>query len=170
MRTTSAPERRRRVAAVEEAVDGDGGDPVANAQLDAGQQVPVERVDAARDRAGPTRCRVPPVCRRLAHSSTNGWNLVELAALDALGDADQVLGHHPAGAEVQVAHLAVAHLPFRQADGQAAGLEQGARSTTPRAGARPGVEASSMALPSRSVPVAPAVQHDQDDPVPGASV
>ena len=130
-------------------MDGDARHPLAHAQLDAGEQVPVERVHAARaEQADEVEgaARLP----QLAAELDQRRELVELAALDALGDADEVLRHHPAGAEVEVAHLAVAHLAFGQADGQAAGVEQGPRVRRPRAGARPGVEASSMALPSRS--------------------
>ncbi len=42
-------------------------------------------------------------------------------------DARQVLEHRPAGAEVEVADLAVAHLAVGQADGGAGGVEAGMR-------------------------------------------
>ena len=58
--------------------------------------------------------------------------------------------HHPPGAEVQVADLAVAHLPFGQSNGEPRRLEQRARRSRPEA-SQVGVRASAIALPSRSV-------------------
>jgi hypothetical protein len=86
-----------------------------------------------------------------------------------LGDAHQILGNYPTGSDIQVPHLAVAHLAFGEADGQPAGVEEGARKAAPesmphrRGGQLDGV---SFAL----APVSPAVQNQQDHPVPGTSV
>ncbi len=49
--------------------------------------------------------------------------VVEGAVLDALGDAGQVLVDDAAGADIQVAHLGVAHLAVGQADIRAGGAE-----------------------------------------------
>ena len=53
------------------------------------------------------------------HGPDIGVVLEEPALLDVQGDAGQVLEHHPAGADVGVAHLAVAHLAVGQAHVQA---------------------------------------------------
>ena len=53
--------------------------------------------------------------------------LEELAVPDGLGDAGQLLIDDAAGAEIGVSDLAVAHLPLRQADGQAGAAQQGVR-------------------------------------------
>ena len=49
----------------------------------------------------------------------------EVSVGDGLGDPGQVLEHHPAGADVGVAHLTVAHLSCGKAHVQAGGLEGG---------------------------------------------
>jgi hypothetical protein len=38
----------------------------------------------------------------------------EVSVRNGFGDAGQILKHHPAGADVGVAHLTVAHLPLRK--------------------------------------------------------
>ena len=168
VRTTSAPSVGARVAPVEKAVDGDRGDPVADAQLDAGEQMPVERVHAARTQQADEVERAAALPHAGAQLDQRR-ELVELAALDALGDADEVLGNHPAGAEVQVADFAVPHLAFGKADGEAAGVQQGARIGLPEpVPDRGGGQLDRV--PFAFGPVAPAVQHHQDDPVPGTSV
>ena len=57
----------------------------------------------------------------VVHGAHIGLVGEEIAVCDGLGDAGQVLKHHPAGADVGVAHLAVAHLPLGQAHVQAGG-------------------------------------------------
>ncbi len=149
-------------------MDGDGRHPLAHAQLDAGEQVTVERVHAARAEQ-PDEVEGAARLPELAAELDQGGKLVELPALDALGDPHEVLRHHPAGAEVEVADLAVPHLPFGQADGQAAGVQQGPRVRRPE----PVPDRRRGQLDRVAVvlaPVAPAVQHDQDDPLPGAAV
>jgi hypothetical protein len=88
--------------------------------------------------------------------------LVELAPLDALRDAHEVLGDHAAGAEVEVPHLAVAHLAGGESHGEAARVEQRARVTAPQFG--PGGrlrERDGVALALG--PVAPPVEHHEHD-------
>ena len=79
----------------------------------------------------PTRWSVPPRLPQAGAQLHQRRKLVELAGLDALGDADQILGDHPAGPEVQVADLAVPHLAFGETHRQPARLEQGARKAFP---------------------------------------
>src|SRR5262249_7095788 len=110
-------EGRCGVAAIEEAMDGDGRNPVADAELDTREQVAVERVNAPRTEQThemKSAARGPELGTQLHQ----GWKLVELAGLDALGDSDEVLRYDPAGPEVQMAHFAVTHLPFGEAHRQ----------------------------------------------------
>jgi hypothetical protein len=55
----------------------------------------------------------------------NVLDLVHLAILDSFVDADDILPHNPAGANVQVSDLGVAHEAFWQADGEGRGLNLG---------------------------------------------
>ena len=142
-------------------MNGDARHAVPHAQLDAGEQVPVERVHAAGPEQADQVQRAAGL-PQLGAQLDQRRQLVELPALDALGDAHEVLGHHPAGAEVQVADLAVAHLAFGEPHGEAAGVEQGAREAIPRAGARPAwgqLDRVALALradsPSRPAPPGP---------------
>ena len=161
-------QRRRRVAAVEEAMDGDGGHPGPDAELDTGQQVPVERVDAARAEQ-PHQVQGAAALPEAGAELDEGGELVELAALNALRDSHEVLRHHPSGAQVQVPDLAVAHLSFRQSHREAASVQQrsgvGVPEPVPDRG-RGQLNRVTLALGA----VAPAVQDDQDDPVPGGAV
>ena len=112
---------------------------------------------------------MPPDCPQRGAELDQRRELVELAALDALGDADQVLRHDAAGAEVEVAHLAVAHLALGEADGQPARVQESARVRVPEPVPDRGVgQLDRVALALG--PVAPAVQNDQDDPAPGRAV
>ena len=161
MRTTSAPSVGRGVATVEEAVDGDVRHLEPHAQLDAGEQVAVERVHA-------TGAEQPDQVQRAAGLPEPGAELlqhrqlVELAPLDALRDAHEILRHHAPGAEVEVAHLAVAHLADGEPDGESARVEQRAGVAVPeplpggRVRERDGI---ALALG----PVAPPVEHHEHD-------
>ncbi len=163
-----AAERGRGVAAVQESVDGDGRHPVPDAQLDAGEQMPVERMDAA----GTEQADQVQGAAGLAKAGAQldqRCELIKFTGLDALGDSDQILGDHPARPDVQVADLAVAHLGFGKSHGQSTGVQQGAGEALPepmpdRGGSQ--LDGVAFALG----PVAPAVQNEQDDPVPGTSV
>ena len=55
----------------------------------------------------------------------DGGDVLELVVLDGLRNADGILPDDPAGANVQVADLAVAHEAFREADGERRCLELG---------------------------------------------
>ena len=57
----------------------------------------------------------------VVHGLDIGLVLKEAAVLDGPADAGQVLEHHPAGADVGVAHLGVAHLPLGQTHVQPGG-------------------------------------------------
>ena len=149
-------------------MDGDGGHPVADPELDAGQQVPVEGVDPAGAQQ-PDQVEGPAGLPQAGAQLYQRGKLIEFTRLDALGDADQILGDHPAGADVEMADLAVPHLALGEADGEAAGVEQGAGKASPepvpdRGGGQ--LDGVSFAL----APVPPAVQNHQDNPVPGTSV
>ena len=84
----------------------------------------------------------------------------QAAVRDRLADARQVLHHDPAGADVQVADLGVAHLPLRQPDIEAGGAQEGvragcqSRSKIRRVGLADGVV-------GRLLAPAPAVEDDQ---------
>jgi hypothetical protein len=93
-------------------MNGDGLYPVTNPQFYAGQQMAVESMD-------PAWPQQPHQMKRSTGLTQPGAKLnqrlevIKLAALDTLGDADQILRHHSAGAQIQVTDLAVAHLAFR---------------------------------------------------------
>ena len=55
------------------------------------------------------------------HGVPVGGIFIKAPVGNGLGDPGQVLEHHPAGADVGVAHLAVAHLSLGQAHVQAGG-------------------------------------------------
>ena len=57
----------------------------------------------------------------VVHDPGVGGVLEKAPLLDVQGDPGQVLEHHPARADVGVAHLAVAHLPFGQSHVQTGG-------------------------------------------------
>ena len=59
------------------------------------------------------------------HHLLDDWVLAKLALLDRLVDADDVLPHDSAGANVQVADLGIAHEPLGQADSKRRGLQLG---------------------------------------------
>jgi len=104
-------------------VDRDPLYSVAPAQLDGGKEVPVESVHAPEaeetdEMEGAARL----LCS--AAERDQGLEVEEAAVGDALVDPDEILRHHPAGAEVEVSDLAVAHLTFGESDGQAARVEK----------------------------------------------
>jgi hypothetical protein len=93
-------------------MNGDGLYPVTNPQLDAGEQMAVESVDPARPQQ-PHQMKRSTGLTQLGAQLDQRLKMVKLAALDTLRDADQILGNHSAGSQVEVADLAIAHLAFR---------------------------------------------------------
>src|SRR3954465_3933023 len=88
------------------------------------------------------------------------WNAKEFSRFDGLRDANEILGHHAAGAEIQMADFAVADLSFRKADGEAGRLEQRTRRALPQPvphGRAPQLDR--VALSTRAE--APAVENDE---------
>jgi hypothetical protein len=84
----------------------------------------------------------------------------DLAIGNGRGDARQVLHHQPAGADIEMSDLGVAHLAGRQADVLARRVQEGVRAGRPQA-----VEAGRAGLADRVVgrllAPAPTVQHHQ---------
>ncbi len=86
----------------------------------------------------------------------------ERAVLDRLVDARQILEHDPAGAEIHMSDLGIAHLALRQPDGMGRGVEERMRAARhqPIPDGRAGLaERVVLAL----LPVAPAVQDAEHD-------
>ncbi len=55
----------------------------------------------------------------------------KLAGLDGAIDAREILIDHPAGADIEVAHLGVAHLAAGQSDGALGGIDGRVRELLP---------------------------------------
>src|SRR5205807_39586 len=86
----------------------------------------------------------------------------EVARLDVLRDAHDILRDHATCAEVQVTHLAVADLAVGKPHGESGRVEECARRPAPEA--MPGgriTQLDGVALAAGTK--APAVEHDQDD-------
>ena len=109
---------RQRVAPVRERMQHEVGHPELGAEFDQRLDVAPARVDAAVGYEADQVDALGPGERRAQHRVRR-----ELAILDRLIDPGQVLHHDRAGAEVQMAHLGVAHLPLGQPD-RAAGRVQ----------------------------------------------
>ena len=62
----------------------------------------------------------------VVHGVFQGFVFEEIPILNGFGDAGQLLIHHPAGADIGVADLAVAHLPVGQAHVHAGRADGGA--------------------------------------------
>ena len=80
-----------------------------------------------------------------------------------LVDAWQVLHHHPAGAEIHVPDLGIAHLPGGQADMQLRRLQVGNRRFARQPVEIGRARVHDRIVVSRLVAVAPAVKHAQHD-------
>lgn len=110
------------VAAVTEEVDVDLGHANLLGHLEQAEQVVDVRVDTAvRDQTEQMQAAVALLCAGEALDDV--VDLVELALLDGLVDAHNVLPDDTAGANVQVTDLAVAHEAFGETDGERRGLE-----------------------------------------------
>jgi len=102
------------------------------------------------------------VLLRVVHRSQQYLVFKKLAFLDVPRNAGQFLVNDPTGADVEVAHLRVAHLAFRQADRLTGGLQPAVRVI--------GHEAFHVGRvrPGDGVPLgagiqSPSVQDDQDE-------
>ena len=108
------------VPAVHEAVDEDFGAAQIVGHLHRRLNVGDVAVDAAVGHQAVDVDGLPGVFRR-QHGLLVGGVFKEVPVGDGLGDLGQVLEHHPARADVGVAHLGVAHLPVGQAHVQPGG-------------------------------------------------
>ena len=132
----------------------------AHSQFHRGQQVGVDGVYAAGAEQPEQVERAAVLAEPSAELDQRG-DLEKFAGADARRNADEVLRDHPSCPEVQVPHLAVAHLPLGQPHCQAAGVEQGPRGALPEAmpDRRPG-ELDGVPVTLRAV--APTVQDHED--------
>ena len=112
----------RGVAAIQQAVDKDVGQPLLFGQLDQGIEVGVVGVDPAVGQQ-PGQVQAATAGLDLGDAVQQRRIGEEIAVLDRFGDAGEVLVDDPAGPQVEVPHLGVAHLPFRQADRHAGGAD-----------------------------------------------
>jgi hypothetical protein len=83
----------------------------------------------------------------------------EGAGADGAVDARVFLVHHPAGAEIQVPDLGVAHLVRGQADRRLGGVDQGVRIVLPEI-VPSGLSGLGDGVVFGIFPVTPAVHHD----------
>ena len=151
---------RRRIAPVEPCVDRDRH-LVELAQPGGGHEMPVQGMDAAVAEQSQEVERAAP----LLHGATQRderRQSEEVARVDCLRDAHNVLRHHAPGAEIEVADFAVADLSFGESHGEPRRVEQRARRFRPETVPSGRVaELDGVARPAG--PEAPAVEHDQDD-------
>ena len=68
----------------------------------------------------------------LVHGTSQRRIIEERTVLDRLVDAGEALVHHPAGAQVHMAHFGIAHLSVRQANLDTGGGKQGVRAVLPQ--------------------------------------
>ena len=114
---------RHRVAAVEQRVNRDARHAPLGAQIDQREQVLVDRVHAAvADEAHEVHGAA--VLRRGVARVDERRIREKRSVANRLADANEVLHHHSAGTEVEVAHLAVSHLPLGQSHGEPRRVEQ----------------------------------------------
>ena len=124
--------RGRRVASIEQGVDGDARHAFALGEVRQRDEMPVVGVDPARpdeaDHVQDAASLAGPGARL-----EEGRALEERPVRDGRVDARQVLEHGSAGPEVEMADLRVAHLSGRQPD-VASPTRRAARAATARAG------------------------------------
>ena len=137
------------------------GQVVSPPEFNGREQMLVQRMDPA----GPDQ---PDEVQRAAALSCSFTQLderrqaEELARLDGLRDAHDVLRDHAAGTEVQVTHLAVADLSLGESNGELRCVKERAGRLSPEAMPNGGVtELDGVALAAGTK--TPAVEHDQDD-------
>src|ERR1051325_5846830 len=154
------PRLRPSIPPVEPGVDRHG-QLVSSPELDGREEMLVQRMDPA----GPDQPDEVQRAAALAGACTQldeRGQAEELAGLDGLRDAHDVLRHDAAGAEVEVTHLAVADLPVGKSHGESGRVEECARRLGPEAMPDGRVtELDGVALAAGTK--APAVEHDQDD-------
>ena len=68
---------------------------------------------------------MPPLVPDLVHGRGEHGVAEKVTVLDALADAGEVLIDDAAGADIEMADLRIAHLPFGQPDIRAAGAQAG---------------------------------------------
>ena len=114
----------RRVAAIQQGVHIDAGQAPVLGHAQQGVQVGVVAVHPA---VAQQANEVQGLALLLGaiHRPDERLLLKQVAIQNVLGDAGQFLIHHAARADVEVAHLAVAHLPVGQAYAHAAGAQLG---------------------------------------------
>jgi hypothetical protein len=110
------------VATVTEEVDVDLWHANLLGHLEQSEQVVDVRVNTTvRDETEQVKTAVALLC--VGEALDNVVDLVELALLDGLVDADNVLPHDSTSTNVQVANLAVTHQTLGETDGKRRGLE-----------------------------------------------
>src|ERR1043166_9602186 len=151
---------RPSIPPVEPGVDRHG-QLVSPPELDGREEMLVQRMDPA----GPDQPDEVQRAAALACACTQldeRGQAEELAGLDGLRDAHDVLRHDAAGAEVKVTHLAVADLPVGKSHGESGRVEERARRLGPEAmpdGRVTELDGVAFAAGTK----APAVEHDHDD-------
>ena len=130
-------------------------------QIEQREKVLVDRVHAAR--ANESQEVQSPVFLLYVPASTHEGRIgVEASVGDGRRDAYKILHHHASGAEIQVSDLAVAHLPFGQADAKSGSFEQRARAAAPERIPGRGVgECDCVAVSFGAV--APSIEYDERD-------
>ena len=120
----------------------------------------IERVDTTRpNQAHHVQRAVVPTC--VLDQLHESRNAKELASINRLRDADEILRHDAAGAEIQMSDFAVTDLSLGKTDGETGCLEQRARRAIPQlVPHRRPTELDGIALAAR--PEAPPVEHDED--------
>ncbi len=152
---------RRRVPAVQEAVDADALHALAGGQFRHGDQMVVVGVDAARPHQA-DQVKGMVVLFGSGAQFEQDRPGEEAACRDRLADAGQVLEDRLAGPEVEVTDLRVAHLAFGQADELLGRLEGAVRPALQEAvpDRHPGLDDG---VYFRLVADAEAVQDNEDD-------
>ena len=107
---------RRRVAPVKQRMDVDGRDPASSREISESDQMPVVGMDPTRsDQTDDVEC--PGRLGRTLTGVEERRSDEECPVGNGAIDTRQILQHGPAGTQVQVAHLGVAHLTGGQPDG-----------------------------------------------------
>src|SRR5262249_25957967 len=132
-----------------------------HAELDAGQQMRIERVYAAVADQSHQMQRAAGSSQPRAELEKGGQP-EEIALGDARGNAHDVLGDDAAGPQVEMPDFAIAHLSFRKSYGETAGVEQCAGERIPETVPhRRAPQLDGIALATLSI--SPAIQDDQGD-------